>query len=111
MSTTSVAFRCIKETCAREEAYRNLSAKLRGSVITPGNGEYEVARRVYNGMIDRRDRRPDAIAPRPGDEDRRVFVAGRTRRRAVGNAAGTAIGLQIRRPRPDTGKATPRSDP
>jgi hypothetical protein len=42
----------------REEAYRNLSAKLRGSVITPGNDEYEVARRVYNGMI---DRRPDAI--------------------------------------------------
>ena len=42
----------------REEAYRNLSAKLRGSVITPGCGEYEVARRVYNRMI---DRRPDAI--------------------------------------------------
>src|SRR6201997_1653525 len=42
----------------REEAYRNLSAKLRGSVITPGSDEYEVARRVYNAMI---DRRPDAI--------------------------------------------------
>jgi FAD/FMN-containing dehydrogenase len=42
----------------REEAYRNLSAKLRGSVITPGSDEYEVARRVYNRMI---DRRPDAI--------------------------------------------------
>src|ERR1700737_3894762 len=42
----------------REEAYRNLSAKLRGSVITPVSDEYEVARRVYNGMI---DRRPDAI--------------------------------------------------
>ena len=42
----------------REEAYRNLSAKLRGSVITPASDEYEVARRVYNRMI---DRRPDAI--------------------------------------------------
>src|ERR1700731_2227495 len=42
----------------RKEAYRNLSAKLRGSVITPGCDEYEVARRVYNAMI---DRRPDAI--------------------------------------------------
>src|ERR1700726_85891 len=42
----------------REEAYRTLSAKLRGSVITSGSDEYEVARRVYNGMI---DRRPDAI--------------------------------------------------
>ncbi len=38
----------------REESYRNLSAKLRGSVITSGDDEYEVARRVYNGMIDRR---------------------------------------------------------
>lgn len=42
----------------REEAYRNLSAKLLGSVITPGSDEYEVAWRVYNRMI---DRRPDAI--------------------------------------------------
>src|SRR6201987_2833865 len=42
----------------REEVYRNLSAKLRGSVITTGSDEYEVARKVYNGMI---DRRPDAI--------------------------------------------------
>jgi hypothetical protein len=42
----------------REEAYRNLSAELRGSVITSDSDEYEVARRVYNGMI---DRRPDAI--------------------------------------------------
>jgi FAD/FMN-containing dehydrogenase len=42
----------------REEAYRNLTANLRGSVITPGSDEYEVARKVYNGMI---DRRPDVI--------------------------------------------------
>ena len=42
----------------REKAYRNLSEKLRGSVITPGSGEYEVARRVYNAII---DRRPEAI--------------------------------------------------
>ena len=41
-----------------EERIRNLSAELRGSFITPGSDEYEVARRVYNGMI---DRRPDAI--------------------------------------------------
>src|SRR6201981_3829171 len=42
----------------REEVNRNLSEKFRGSVITTGSNEYEVARRVYNGMI---DRRPDAI--------------------------------------------------
>jgi UDP-N-acetylenolpyruvoylglucosamine reductase len=42
----------------REEAYWNLSEKLRGSIMTPASGEYELARKVYNGMI---DRRPDAI--------------------------------------------------
>jgi hypothetical protein len=40
----------------------NLNPKLaittQGSVITPGSSEYEVARKVYNGMI---DRRPDVI--------------------------------------------------
>jgi FAD/FMN-containing dehydrogenase len=41
-----------------EESYKNLSAELRGSVIAPGDDDYEVARRVYNGML---ARRPDAI--------------------------------------------------
>ena len=42
----------------RNEAYINLRAKLRGSVITPDCDEYEGTRKVYNGMI---NRRPDAI--------------------------------------------------
>jgi hypothetical protein len=42
----------------REEAFVNLSAILRGSVITAASDEYEAARKVYNGMI---DRRPEAI--------------------------------------------------
>src|SRR3979411_3133535 len=41
-----------------EEPLSKLSADLRGSLITPASSEYEVARKVYNGMI---DRRPDAI--------------------------------------------------
>jgi FAD/FMN-containing dehydrogenase len=41
-----------------EEALSKLSPNLRGSVITPASSEYETARKVYNGMI---DRRPDAI--------------------------------------------------
>jgi hypothetical protein len=41
-----------------EEALSKLSPNLRGSVITPASGEYETARKVYNGMI---DRRPNAI--------------------------------------------------
>jgi len=42
----------------REQAYSSLAVKLRGSVISPVRDEYEVARKVYNGMI---DRRPGAI--------------------------------------------------
>jgi FAD binding domain/Berberine and berberine like len=41
-----------------EKQFGKLSENIRGSVITPTSGEYEVARKVYNGMI---DRRPDAI--------------------------------------------------
>jgi len=42
-----------------QETINSLSAILRGSVITPASSEYEVARKVYNGMI---NRYPDAIA-------------------------------------------------
>ena len=31
-----------------------LRAQLRGTIIQPGDSEYEAARRVYNGMIDKR---------------------------------------------------------
>jgi hypothetical protein len=33
-----------------------LGTRLRGNVMTPGSGEYEAARKVYNGMIDRHPR-------------------------------------------------------
>jgi hypothetical protein len=36
------------------EAIDILSANVRGRVITPDSSEYEVARQVYNGMINRR---------------------------------------------------------
>ena len=42
-----------------DEVFSKLRANLRGSVITPASSEYEVARKVYNGMI---DRNPSAIA-------------------------------------------------
>ena len=41
-----------------DEMVNQLSKKIRGNVIIPANSEYEVARKVYNGMI---DRRPAAI--------------------------------------------------
>src|SRR6476620_1827474 len=31
-----------------------LRAQLRGAIIQPGDGDYDTARRVYNGMIDKR---------------------------------------------------------
>ena len=37
-----------------DEVLSQLTEKIRGNVITPASGEYEVARKVYNGMIDRR---------------------------------------------------------
>jgi hypothetical protein len=41
-----------------DEFFGKLKADLRGSVTTPASSEYEVARKVYNGMI---DRHPGAI--------------------------------------------------
>src|SRR5258708_38342266 len=54
-----------------KEVFNKLSANLRGSVIAPESSEYEVARKVYNGMI---DRRPDAIARCADVADVRVAV-------------------------------------
>jgi len=55
-----------------EEVFTKLSANLRGSVITPASSEYEVARKVYNGMI---DRRPDAIVRCANVADVRAAVS------------------------------------
>ena len=54
-----------------EEALSKLSSNLRGSVITPVSGEYEAARKVYNGMI---DRRPDVIVRCANVADTRIAV-------------------------------------
>ena len=54
-----------------EESLSKFSPNLRGSLITPASGEYEAARKVYNGMI---DRRPDVIVRCANVADTRTSV-------------------------------------
>ena len=39
-----------------DSAVATFKASLRGGLITPGDAGYDEARKVYNGMIDRRPR-------------------------------------------------------
>ena len=39
-----------------EGRFSTLSENIRGNVITPAAADYELARKVYNGMIDRHPR-------------------------------------------------------
>ena len=50
---------------------RALEAQFRGDILTPGAPEYEVSRRIWNAMI---DRRPAAIARCSGPADVRAAV-------------------------------------
>jgi hypothetical protein len=43
-------------TVVKQPAVETLSASLRGELIKPGDEGYEAARKVHNGMIDRRPR-------------------------------------------------------
>lgn len=48
-----------------ESALREFKSGLHGSLIRPGEGEYETARKVWNGMIDKKP----ALIVQPADED------------------------------------------
>jgi FAD/FMN-containing dehydrogenase len=54
-----------------EEAVTSLSDELRGPLLVPGTEPYEAARRVFNGMI---DRRPALIAQCLGASDVKAAV-------------------------------------
>jgi len=41
------------------EQFDQLQTNLSGKIIKPGDADYDTARKVYNGMI---DKHPDAIA-------------------------------------------------
>ena len=55
-----------KETTIELAAVRDLRASLKGSLLVPGDEGYEMARRVWNGMI---DKHPALIALCEGVED------------------------------------------
>jgi FAD/FMN-containing dehydrogenase len=68
----------------QEEKITALKAAIRGSVITPGHPEYEIARKVYNAMI---DRHPEVIVRCANITDVRT---------AIGYARDNALTVAIR---------------
>ena len=58
------------ELLLERPAFEALRARMRGAVIDPADPEYDIARRVHNGMI---DKRPAVIARCTGVAD--VMVA------------------------------------
>jgi hypothetical protein len=40
----------------QNDALSKLGTRLRGNIMTPGSGEHEAARKVYNRMVDRHPR-------------------------------------------------------
>lgn len=63
MAVTDTPTRPRSRTYLDEAAITRLQATVRGDLIRPGDDAYESARRVYNGMIDRRP----ALIVRPVD--------------------------------------------
>ena len=61
---------------------QGLREQVRGQTITPGDSDYDEARRVYNAMI---DRRPNVVVRASGADDvvgrRRLRPGERARRR------------------------------
>jgi FAD/FMN-containing dehydrogenase len=58
-------------TLVQDEALSSLGDELRGPLLLPGTETYEAARRVFNGMI---DRRPAAVAQCHGASDVRAVI-------------------------------------
>jgi FAD/FMN-containing dehydrogenase len=56
---------------ARNEALESLSSDVRGTLLLPGSEAYDVARRVFNGMI---DRRPEFIVQVRGVSDVKAVI-------------------------------------
>lgn len=66
MGDVSAVTRAGSETLLPQKAVRALQQDLRGVLLFPGNDQYDSARRVWNGMI---DKRPALIARCSGPAD------------------------------------------
>lgn len=111
------------DTALNDEAVDRFSAQLRGRVIRPADAEYESARRVWNGMIDKRPALivrcagvSDVIAAVTFARDRSLVVAIRGGGHNVaGNAVcdgGMVIDLsEMKGIRVDTASRTVRAEP
>lgn len=66
LGTPSLALGAEATAAASNGAFEDLAGRLRGPVVTPGDADYDAARHVWNGMI---DKRPAAIARCSGVAD------------------------------------------
>jgi hypothetical protein len=46
----------VQATVSQESTVQDFRTQLRGELISPGDPDYDAARRVHNGMIDRHPR-------------------------------------------------------
>src|SRR5215207_5028760 len=82
-------------TIAQELAATVLKGRLRGTFIRPGDADYDAARAVWNGMIDRRP----AVIVRPADSNDVIAAVNLARESGLPlavrggghNAAGLAV--------------------
>ena len=50
-----------KATGLNTEAIAGLRTKIRGDIIQPGDAQYDMARKVYNAMIDKKSDRSQVV--------------------------------------------------
>src|SRR5687768_17085840 len=63
----------------QETDLQEISSAIRGEIINPGDATYDVARKIYNGMIDRRP----ALIVRAADESDVISTIRLARERQV----------------------------
>src|SRR6266581_3324316 len=76
------------EATVSDRAISGLGSSLRGRIIRPADGDYDEARRVWNGMIDRRPVAADVVAAVNFARDNALIVSVRS---GGHNVAGNSV--------------------